>query len=290
MSYVRTLTATPVPRVDAVPFTTAAFREAPDVDGSPGTWTTLETIDLDTGPGVSPAGLDTDPNSPQERTFTTALATLDPAWYQVVFTDDLGGTDQSTPRYASTAGPDGDQFATASDLAARLGVTLTAGEQDRADALLISATGAVQTAAGQQISRVADDTLTVRGTREPTILLPERPVESVASVTVDGTAVTDWWVQNDELVRPCGFGHDGIEVTIVYTHGFDPVPEFVKALVLEMVVGVWVNPSNLVSERVGQVQVAYGVQSPPAGLTVSRETRRDLRRLLGRGSLSLPIR
>jgi hypothetical protein len=193
-------------------------------------------------------------------------------------------------------------FATPADLAARLGVDLTDDEQTRAAALLASSTGLIQAEAKQTITLVEDDTLTRRGTRDTQISLPEKPVISVASVTVNGVALaegTDWYLDgsditrmpvfgiiegvgfDDDLLRR-GFGWPGMQVEIVYTHGYDEIPEAVKVICLESVVRVWVNPGSVMRERYGSEQVDYLMQGIPSGPFLTAAEQRTLRRLFGR--------
>lgn len=185
-------------------------------------------------------------------------------------------------------------FATHQDLAARLGVTLTPAEQTRATTLLELASGVIQDAAGQRIELVEDDTLTVRGSRESTFLLPGRPVVSVASVALDGVTLdpADWSLDDDTLVRRAGFGSPREALVIVYTHGYPPqdVPPVVKGVCLEAVVRAWVNPGSVMTERVGSEQATYALQGTPRGLLLTDAERRMVRRATRRGARSEALR
>lgn len=204
------------------------------------------------------------------------------------------------------------QFASTDDLAARLGITLTMDEETRADILLTAASELVQDEAKQTIELVEDDELTIRGTTEERILLPERPVVSVASVTLDGTPLTEggsWFVDGNELVRAGitmfltgvsdsllgygrGFGFEWQSLEIVYTHGYDPVPGLVKSICLEAVVRVWVNPGAVVEERFGNESTVYAPRSGTAqlsGLLLTDIERSALRRKFGRPAKSITI-
>lgn len=80
MTYVRSFDDfTPPARFDGVAFTTALIQEAPDVAGSPGTFSTIDTKTL------SP--VDADPARPATRDFTTSLATLAIGWYRIIWRD-----------------------------------------------------------------------------------------------------------------------------------------------------------------------------------------------------------
>jgi hypothetical protein len=182
------------------------------------------------------------------------------------------------------------QLATAEDLAARLGgLELTATDIERADTLLTTASGLVEAAARMPLALVTDDVLTIRGSRESRILLPGRPVVAVTAVTLDGAAVTGGWhVADDELVRPGGWGCERDALVITYTHGHDPIPDAIKAIVLELAARVWTNPGGVISQRLGQAQVTYAV-GPTTGMLLTPDERRAVRHLVSRGARSLPI-
>lgn len=191
------------------------------------------------------------------------------------------------------------RFAESTDLEARLDLTFTTEEHIRAAKLLARASGIIRDGArGQQINLVTNDTLVRRGTTDERILLPQRPVVSVASVAIDGQEISGWYLEGNELVRagqhgyygvnltydfsPSGFGCGHNELTIVYTHGYAEIPELVAGIALEMVVRVWVNTGSVIQEAIAGTQVTYAPYSePPRGLMLTRIEKRDLHRLLG---------
>jgi hypothetical protein len=193
-------------------------------------------------------------------------------------------------------------FATHADLATRLGITLTSDEQTRATALLTTASGLVAEAAKQTIALVEDDELTIRGTNADRLLLPERPVVEVSSVTLDGVELSGWYLDGNVLVRN-GFDADGVtlnwwgvgfgcpaqELVITYSHGYaaDSIPSTVEAIVLEAVTRVWVNPGAVVGERHGSEQVQF-MNGTPTGLLLTTAEQKAIRRMFGRrgGSVS----
>lgn len=90
MSITRTFEGfAPPPRYDADPFTEALIEESAEREG---TYTLIETIELEP--------VDPDPAEPASRNFTTDSATLDPAWYRIVWKDASGDTATSGPIYA----------------------------------------------------------------------------------------------------------------------------------------------------------------------------------------------
>jgi hypothetical protein len=194
------------------------------------------------------------------------------------------------------------QFATPDDLAGRLGVELLAGaEFFRADGLLTLASGLIQDEARQKIERVENDVLTIRGTTDERIPLPERPVIEISSVKLDGGAISGWYQDGDELARPkrwqrdpalasSGFGRPRQTLEITYTHGYQEIPGVVVTVCLEMVVRAWVNPGAVAQERVGDVSVYYAnVGYQPTGLLMSIDERRAIRKFFGTRARSVRI-
>ncbi len=212
--------------------------------------------------------------------------------------------DTTTP---VTVGP-AVQFAVPEDLAARLGVTFTDVDTARADTLLTLASGLIQDAVDQVVALVEDDTLTRPGSYDDRVRLPERPVVSVASVTLNGevlTEGTDWFLDGDEIVRNrrlatlewwghrFGFYGPGFlgpqySLEIVYTHGYAAVPPLVRATCLEMVSRVWNNPGSVVSETYGSEMVTY--QTGSTGLLLTDAERTRIERLLRRTAGSIRLR
>lgn len=202
-------------------------------------------------------------------------------------------------------------FATNADLATRLGVTLTSEMETRADALLADASDVIRDEVGQQITETTE-TITIPGTTDERILLPQRPVISVASVTLDGTELgegTDWFLEGNEIVRMpssitlgvdtiinsefsfplgTGFGWEEQTLTITYTHGYATVPGKVKAICLEMVVRVWVNPGSVAREAIGDTSTVYdNMRFSPSGLLPTDDEKKQLKRLFGRNVTSV---
>lgn len=205
------------------------------------------------------------------------------------------------------------QFATADDLAARLGLTFSPEDQARANLLLQRASGLIQAATRQTIALVEDDEYTIMGPRGRVIPLPELPVVSVASVVLNGTEINDWYLDGSHVVlRPAGgvlfvenmidfdmpflgggFGWRGIPLVITYTHGWDNPPEPIGTICLEAVRRVWVNPGSLISETQGSSTWDYMPRSSTdttMGLELTTAELEQLRRVFGRPVRSIPLR
>lgn len=208
-------------------------------------------------------------------------------------------------------------FATADDLAARLGLSFTGDEADRATNLLARASALIQDEARQHVFLVEDDVYTRRGTTDERIPLPERPVVSVASVTLDGLALgenTDWLLDGNDLVRVpitsliaagtaiwdatttfpmgSGFGWERQTLEITYTHGYDDadIPGICREICCEAVLRCIVNPENVARKTIGDVSKVYdNLRFAPTGILLNADEKRALRRFFGRKMQSYTI-
>lgn len=161
-------------------------------------------------------------------------------------------------------------LATTADLAAR-GLTVEAGtETTVATTYLDVASTAVREAAGVPISQTTS-TVSLEGTASQWLTLPGPPIISVASVELDGEAVTDYRLRSHRLWRECGWQSDcgPSEVDVVQTHGLDPVPSDIVDLVCRMAAaaladyradseGAGLAAGDIRAERIGDYSVTYG--------------------------------
>lgn len=208
------------------------------------------------------------------------------------------------------------QFATHDDLATRLGLTLDAADQTRADALFVIVSGMIQEESKQTIELVTNDVFDTPGTPDEMIKLPERPVVSVSSVTLDGQPLiedSDWYIDGDSIRRipavtnvitgglideaftfplGTGFGWPAQTLAITYTHGYDStnIPQTVKAICLEAVIRAWVNPGSVARETVGDHYVVYdNMRFSPQGLMLTDDEKKTIRRVFGRVAKSIQM-
>lgn len=271
MPFIHTLTgAVPPARFDGVPWASVRVEEAPATDGP---WTEVETAAL---------ALDADPRIPQTRDLTFS-ATLAAGFYRLTWIDGTAGESPPTaPIFDDGAVRTPAQFATPDELAARLNITLKPEEVTRANVLLRLASGLIQDAAGQALALVRDDAVTLPGSWGDRIRLPQRPVVSVASVTLGGSPISApaYELVGDELVRVDGWG--GLEVGVVYTHGFADPPAIAKAICLEAAIRAWVNPASVESEQYGNGQVSYGGYRTRGGMLLTEGESAQLRTAFGR--------
>jgi hypothetical protein len=161
-------------------------------------------------------------------------------------------------------------LATVADLATLLGRTFTPEQELQAQALLDQASSVVRAYVRQDITRATTtDTFTMRRA-DPllhacggVVTLPQRPIVDIASVLIDGTTTQDWWQEgSDLLLRSWAWdqppaAHRPPQVTVTYTHGDDPIPGDIQAIVLQAANRVIVNPSGIRSETVGGESVTY---------------------------------
>lgn len=192
-----------------------------------------------------------------------------------------------------------DMLATTADLTALLGETV---DETSATLALELATGAVQAAAGQRLVEVTDDTIDLMGTTGSWLDLPQRPVTAVTSVTLAGTAVTDFTRYGGRLYRTDGWAEqtdctswawpglryqEPTPVQVVYSHGYpvgDPGLGLARQATLMLASSLYSNPTGATSLAIDDYREGYGGNAGESGLTSSVRT--ALRRTYGqRGGL-----
>lgn len=111
---------------------------------------------------------------------------------------------------------------------ADLAGSLVATEADRLD----QAEALVRSYCGWHIAPPATEDIEVSASNSPILVLPTLKLTAVTGVTEDGTAVTDQftWTSAGVLSRTYGGWTSG-PVVVSVTHGYDPVPPEVTAVV-----------------------------------------------------------
>jgi len=94
------------------------------------------------------------------------------------------------------------------------------------------ASAAIREAAGSAISQQAS-TVTIPAPSGRLLRLPS-PVVSVASVSIDGTSVTDYTLLAEGLWRRQGWGCGPSPVTVTLTHGLTEVPADIVDLAVQL--------------------------------------------------------
>ena len=186
-----------------------------------------------------------------------------------------------------------DQLATLQDLADALQVPLSSVPAGTGTLLLECATAVVQEAAGgQRILRVVDDTASLLSTSDSWLDLPQIPVSSVLSVTLDGTALTvgiedtNYKHRGNRLWRTAGWqtyiGQPS-DVVVVNTHGYAPGAQELqlgRGAVLSLAKAQFENPSGASSESIDDYRVTYEAMS--AMMEAAPNLVKALRRRYGR--------
>jgi hypothetical protein len=209
-----------------------------------------------------------------------------------------------------------DQLATPSDLAAYLQQDV---DTSTATLLIETATAVVQAACGgQRIVQVVNDPLTVMGTTDNWLDLPQLPVTAVSSVTLDGTALTvstDYQVLGSRLFRKLGwqvnfgwpwdypYGFQGNSyypppslangypyqqpsaVGLTYTHGWASGSQQLqlgRQACLTLAAGVYVNPDGATRTQIDDYAAQFDVMA--ARMEASTHLKAALRKQYGRRS------
>ena len=161
-------------------------------------------------------------------------------------------------------------FASVAEFAIYLQRELTPAEIDAADLLLAIATANIRRAADNQtISLVLGDTHTVR-TTAPAIVVPQRPVLTVDAVTLDGNPVTTYTWDGDDTIVGAGRGL----VSVTYSHGYEPIPDDVKGLCLDIAARGFLTPHGVNQTSLGSFSESYDRQ---VAMTLRDEERAKLR-------------
>lgn len=160
-----------------------------------------------------------------------------------------------------------DPFITQQDLISYLG---RGGTADPAILMAIdSACDMCRTVAEQDFNR-GTSTITLDGTGTDSLLLPQLPVVSAGTVTVNGAAVTDYVLNpNGILFRGSVGANQGAtwpegrqNVTLTYAHGYTEVdmPRDVRMVAVSVAARLAVQGA-VKQESIGPVSVTYGVNS-----------------------------
>jgi len=159
--------------------------------------------------------------------------------------------------------------------------------------MLAAASASIRGAAGSPISEVTS-TIRYDGYRADRYLrLFGPPVTAVASVVVDGTAVTDWRLSGDgRLWRACGWGVDGgpCPVDVTQVHGLPVVPADIVDLAcsyasagMAAAADGYATHAGVVAERIDDYSVTYaqGAEAVQSVMEIPPATRAWLASMFG---------
>lgn len=143
------------------------------------------------------------------------------------------------------------------------------------------ASEAVRTEAGQAFNEITD-TLLLDGSGTDVLVLPKVPVASITSVTVGGTAATDYVESNGMLVKTSTAGvwtKGRRNVEVKYKHGYSStkIPDDVRMVALALAARLVVQGPAM-AETNGDVNVRYAV----AATDLTNNELRILRKHSGR--------
>lgn len=189
-----------------------------------------------------------------------------------------------------------DQLATDEDLA-----SLLQRDIDTASAVLALevSTAVVQAAAGQRIVRATSTDRIVWGGADRVLLLPERPVIEVASVTYGGSVLEEgtesgtWRLAPGGIWRDLGWTECAGEpspVTVTWTHGYlstDQEIQLGRGVALGLARGLFTNPDGVAREQIDDYAVAYA--EAQAALAAQPGTVALLRKQYGRKAAMVRI-
>ena len=152
-------------------------------------------------------------------------------------------------------------LATPQDLASLLQQDLDA---STANLLLELATAKVQRAAGGQRIIQATDTAVIDVVEwDQWLALPQLPVQSVDTVELDGTPVTDWVLSNQKLWRLSGWltaCWQPSQVKVTYTHGYPDGSQWLhlaRDMTLALARMGYGNPGGVSMEAIDDYRVSY---------------------------------
>lgn len=160
------------------------------------------------------------------------------------------------------------------------------------EAMLEAASAAVRDAAGSPISE-ATSAVMVEAPAGQSLALPAQPVTAVASVSIDGEAVTDWRLISGTLWRRGGWrrGCDPALVDVTFTHGYAVVPADIVQLVCDFAIAAMHSSEDgaragVAYESIDDYRVGYGqgADSTASVIEVPSRTRAMLRQRFGGGA------
>jgi hypothetical protein len=177
-------------------------------------------------------------------------------------------------------------LAASADLSAR-GVTPTSVHT----VMLAVASSIVRAAAGSPILEV-DSTVVLTCWGGRLLSLPGLPVQSVASVEVDGEAVTDWrLVDSAKLWRLGEWGHedDPLPAEVTMTHGLPTVPKHIVQLVCDLAIAGadaakdGAHDPRVVAEKIDDYAVTFADSAVASAMELPQLTKNWLRAQFGGG-------
>ncbi|UGS26327.1 hypothetical protein K8F61_17125 [Microbacterium resistens] len=152
-----------------------------------------------------------------------------------------------------------DSFATATDMSDRTQGQVTAASHPFLERELEAATQDIRDFCGWHIAPARQVEYRRTGRLPDDVWLPAMEVQSIDSVTIDGTAWTDVAVQRVEFDRDTGWTNlTGRSVIVKYTAGFKKTPPNLLTATLEMAAAALGTSMGWTREQAAGVSVDYG--------------------------------
>lgn len=150
-----------------------------------------------------------------------------------------------------------DPLATVPELEAYLGRSMT--NVPQAEALLEMASSAVRTYCGWELSRT-DTTMYAEGAGTSLMTLPTLCLVNVDEIRADGQVVDPFeypykWSRKGQI---WGFWVCAVQYEFDVEHGYDPIPDVLKLVTMDLTSKNLSNPESLTSATVGQVSRTWG--------------------------------
>jgi hypothetical protein len=142
-----------------------------------------------------------------------------------------------------------------------------------AELALASASAVIRRWTRQTITQVADDVVKLRVIDCSELVLPQRPVVSVSEAKVNALVLNDWVLSGDRLLRTGGWHRlpgtttypDPGLVQVTYTHGWDEVPDDVRAVCLDLASATMANPAMLRQETIDDYSRTFASETLGSG-------------------------
>lgn len=195
-------------------------------------------------------------------------------------------------------------FTIGQDIADRLGRTFTTAELAQANAFIADAADLIRDYLRQDVSAVIDDVMTREAPDGPWLELPQRPVTTVTSVSINGHVVGDYSQIGDRLYRVFGWRWPSVDtippmaiyglkstLSVTYDHGYATIPDVIATVCRRMALRAFINPTGVTSQE-GSIddfgtKVAYA-DRVGAGVALTDDDKLSLRRFR-RGAFSVDI-
>ncbi|MFF2640318.1 mobile element protein [Streptomyces niveus] len=147
-------------------------------------------------------------------------------------------------------------------------------------AALRAATRRFRGAVRHPVSLVTEDTVFLDGSGRPTLHLPAAPLVHLHEVAIDGEVLTGVKAKRRSgvLLHPSGCWPDWAEITVVYDHGLNPVPEEVAEVVIDQARAIYRLDPAIQQITTGSESVSFAATAA-VGITSQWQAAVDAHRL-----------